>query len=196
MTHPLPRHKALCFDAFGTLVESGDNRHGWHRLVSHLPTQTAEHIIYRALTEPLPLDDLRQITGADEHRWHRFLDDLHAETSTIQWRKGLEHHVQSLIDRAIPVALCSNLAQPYVTGLQAIIDDHIPRRLQILSCDLSCRKPEPEIYAHVSTALGLPPSDILFIGDTPRADVDGPREAGFNALLIDDYMTAVQAKQI
>ncbi|MSQ62130.1 MAG: HAD family hydrolase [Dehalococcoidia bacterium] len=39
-------------------------------------------------------------------------------------------------------------------------------------------KPQPEIFRHAAEQLGLPPTAILYVGDSPRADVEGAIGAG------------------
>lgn len=52
----------------------------------------------------------------------------------------------------------------------------------VVSLRVGARKPEPRIYGQAATALGLPPAQILHVGDEWAADVAGARTAGFHAL--------------
>ena len=54
-----------------------------------------------------------------------------------------------------------------------------------LSCDCGLLKPDPGIYRHAAARMGLPPEQMLMVGDSPRDDVGGAREAGWRALLLD-----------
>jgi FMN hydrolase / 5-amino-6-(5-phospho-D-ribitylamino)uracil phosphatase len=45
-------------------------------------------------------------------------------------------------------------------------------------------KPDPRAYAALAEALTLAPSEILFVGDEPHADVVGPRAAGMHAVWV------------
>lgn len=82
----------------------------------------------------------------------------------------------------MPIAVCSNLAAPYGPPMLDLLPDS-PDAV-VLSYEVGCQKPEPAIYAGVADALGLPPAAILFSGDTPEADVEGPRAADMQAMLI------------
>lgn len=48
-----------------------------------------------------------------------------------------------------------------------------------LSCEHRLSKPDPRIFAKVTDSLGLPPGEILHVGDDPECDWRGAREAGF-----------------
>ncbi len=64
-------------------------------------------------------------------------------------------------------------------GLEPLLD------AQVLSCDCGLLKPEPAIFDLAASRLGLPPSDVLMVGDSPSDDVEAARRAGLRALLLD-----------
>jgi len=47
---------------------------------------------------------------------------------------------------------------------------------------LGYAKPDPRAYTALADALTLKPAEILFVGDEPHADVDGPRTAGMQTV--------------
>ncbi|HEU5135983.1 MAG TPA: HAD family hydrolase [Steroidobacteraceae bacterium] len=47
---------------------------------------------------------------------------------------------------------------------------------------LGYAKPDPRAYTALAEALTLKPAEILFVGDEPHADVDGPRTAGMQTV--------------
>jgi putative hydrolase of the HAD superfamily len=55
----------------------------------------------------------------------------------------------------------------------------------ILSSETGYYKPVPEIFAAGASAVGVPPSEALFVGDSPHDDVEAAIRAGFTAVLID-----------
>jgi len=57
----------------------------------------------------------------------------------------------------------------------------------ILSYEVGLVKPDPAIFRLVSDRLGLQPAEILFVGDTPSADVEGPQAIGMSAMHISDF---------
>lgn len=54
-----------------------------------------------------------------------------------------------------------------------------------MSYEVGAFKPQPEIYHAALEFVDLPPERVLFVGDTLRADVDGPRAVGMKAVHID-----------
>lgn len=61
--------------------------------------------------------------------------------------------------------------------------DHF--RVVISSAALGWKKPAEQVYRFASHQVGVPPGEILFVGDNPMADFDGPRLCGFRPLLFD-----------
>ncbi len=54
----------------------------------------------------------------------------------------------------------------------------------IISAEVGLRKPNPQIYRRILEMMRLDASEVLFVGDTPREDVKGPREAGMRTAWI------------
>lgn len=48
-------------------------------------------------------------------------------------------------------------------------------------------KPDPRIFDHALEVLGVPPSDVWYVGDTPAFDVVGARRAGLRPILMDPF---------
>ena len=46
------------------------------------------------------------------------------------------------------------------------------------------RKPNPRIYERIIEMLRLEPHKVLFVGDTPREDVLGPKRAAMRAVWV------------
>ena len=56
--------------------------------------------------------------------------------------------------------------------------------MSLHAAELGCAKPDPRAYTALAEALTLEPSQILFVGDEPYADVLGPRNAGMKAVWV------------
>ena len=56
--------------------------------------------------------------------------------------------------------------------------------VSLSAIDVGCAKPDVRAYERLSDALTLAPSEILFVGDEPHADVVGPRAAGMQTVWV------------
>lgn len=65
------------------------------------------------------------------------------------------------------------------TGLTPLLDD------VFYSFQIGAAKPDPRIFHQVQAVIGAEPAEILHIGDTLTADVQGATSAGWSALLLD-----------
>lgn len=50
---------------------------------------------------------------------------------------------------------------------------------------MKCYKPHPKFYLTILESLKLSPHEVLFVGDTPENDVEGPQRVGMKTCLID-----------
>jgi FMN phosphatase YigB (HAD superfamily) len=57
----------------------------------------------------------------------------------------------------------------------------------ILSYEVGLVKPDPAIFRLVYHQLRCQPKDILFVGDMPAADIEGPCTIGMPAMLISEF---------
>jgi HAD superfamily hydrolase (TIGR01509 family) len=176
--------QAVCFDAFGTLVEITDKRRPFRALLQGgLKSITAEEV----LTKPL---SLREVAAGVSHELREddlaeLEADLQVECASIRLRPGIAEIWRYLRDRGLRIAVCSNLALPYGPPLLAALPD-TPDAV-ILSYEVGLAKPDLAIFRLVCDRLGLQPAEILFVGDTPSADIDGPQAIGMSAMHISDF---------
>lgn len=178
------RIRAVCFDAFGTLVEITDKRRPFHALLEYAPSSEAAT---RALTHPIGLRELsRELAiSVGEERLAELESDLEAECASTRLRLGMDLAWATLRRARLKIAICSNLADPYEPALLACLPG-IPDAL-VLSFRSGLMKPQTEIYQAVFAQLNLLPAQVLFVGDSLEADVLGPRAAGAFAMLIDEF---------
>jgi HAD superfamily hydrolase (TIGR01549 family) len=182
------RIQAVCFDAFGTLVEIGDKRRPFRALLDNAGAGSAAS---QVLTAPMSLRDLAQniATITDEERLIALEADLATETASTRLRLGIDAIWRALRRARLKVGVCSNLAAPYANALLGCLPDEPDAVL--LSFEVGLMKPQPEIYELVCERLGLEPHQILFVGDTVEADVEGPRRAGLFAMHIDEFQAGL-----
>lgn len=60
-----------------------------------------------------------------------------------------------------------------ILGLEAYCDEIL------ISGDIGIHKPKPEPFLLMSERLGIPPQELLYVGDNPKNDVEGSRNAGY-----------------
>jgi putative hydrolase of the HAD superfamily len=58
----------------------------------------------------------------------------------------------------------------------------------LVSADLGIVKPEPALFARIAADLGLPPRDILLVGDNLKADVAGGAAAGMRTAHVTEHL--------
>jgi putative hydrolase of the HAD superfamily len=81
----------------------------------------------------------------------------------------------------VPIALASNFDERLL-GLAKIVEpltlaDHV-----FASSELGWRKPAVEFFRAVEDRLGLPPEELLLVGDDPELDIAAARRAGWRAI--------------
>ncbi len=174
----------VIFDLYGTLIQFGVKRHPfrrilqWARQEGRLPKAddakalmtvngSAVHIFSTMGIYP-PVQMLSELECAIEEE----LDSLTLFDDVLPT-------LHQLINWQIPIAVCSNLAQPYGAVIGRLLPE-LPL-LKCLSYSVGYIKPEPEIYQWIIEHGGVRPEKCLFVGDTFLADYEGPTAFGFQA---------------
>lgn len=175
----------VVFDLFGTLVEIGSRHRPFAHLGRKMSPEKANLFRRLAMTTGMTLSeiDAKLRGGASVADLLVAQIAIAHEVASVRIRPGVREMLAGL---PIPYGLCSNLSPDYVPALARFPE--IQPLFQILSCHVGCMKPDQAIYDHVIQAAGVPASRILFVGDTPAADIDGPAQAGMRALHIDEVL--------
>lgn len=113
---------------------------------------------------------------------------------TFQYRQSMGRRVMQPDARAILAELCH---RGYRLGIisNVITSREIPDWLEaedlnrffftvVLSSLFHHRKPDPEIYWEASRRIGVPPQHCVYVGDNPKRDVIGTRNAGFGMVIL------------
>ncbi len=184
--------EAVCFDAFGTLVEITDKRQAFRPLFKALPPEARRALKHRLMREDRPFTEWPEALGAevDPMTLLEVMERVLIETGSIVLRPGMADIWARLRGVGLRLTLCSNLASDYVTALRSALPG--PPDVEVLSCKVGAIKPEPAIYAAVLDGLQIEPGRVLFVGDTPRADIGGPCAAGMKAVHVDELIAAMQ----
>lgn len=89
--------------------------------------------------------------------------------------------LRELRGAGLRLAICSNWDWDLdiaveQAGLAGLID------VQITSAQVGCRKPHPRIFEETLAALDVNAGQVVFVGDSWHADVEGPLDAGIAAV--------------
>ncbi|HNX05715.1 MAG TPA: HAD-IA family hydrolase, partial [Opitutales bacterium] len=114
-----------------------------------------------------------------------FEDAYRAFADAANWRapEGADELLAGLVTKGYRLALLSNAD----ARCRKILEDmNLARHFShvFLSCELGFEKPDLRLFRKVEGILGAAPSEILHVGDSARNDGEGPRAAGWQALVI------------
>ncbi|MEM7005607.1 MAG: HAD-IA family hydrolase [Pseudomonadota bacterium] len=184
--------EAVCFDAFGTLVEITEKRQAFRPLFKALSPEKRRALKHRLMREDRPFTHWPEALGAevDPRVLLEVMERMMIETGSVALRPGMADIWTNLRAEGLRLAVCSNLASDYVQTLQARLPDRPD--VEVLSCKVGAIKPEPEIYKMVLDSLCVAPDRVLFVGNTPRTDIEGPRAAGIKAIHVDELVAVMQ----
>jgi len=179
---------AIVFDVYGTLVEIVDKRGPFRRLLrigAHQGRPVAAGDAALLMSAPLGLDAAAQRLGIQltQEQYAALEKDLHDEIASIRAFPETASTLTALRARGIKLGLCSNLAADYAAPIAALL----PLQLDAYtwSFEAGAIKPDPAIYDRACRTLDCAPGRVLMVGDTPAADVDGPRACGMQSILLD-----------
>lgn len=114
----------------------------------------------------------------------------------MQWNWVHEENVAAfhqLAATGMPVAIVSNNDgtapdQMRDFGVCQVGDGPLPSVAAIVDSTLAgVAKPDPAIFTPALDALGIPPAQVLYVGDTAHADVAGATNAGMQVVQLDPF---------
>jgi putative hydrolase of the HAD superfamily len=108
------------------------------------------------------------------------------------WR--LEGHAAEVIRVLAGQSHVLGLASNYDSRLRTVVAG-LPalQRLRhlVISSEIGWRKPAREFFSALQKTVGLPPEQVLYVGDDPVNDYDAAAAAGFRAVLFDPENAAL-----
>ena len=186
-SNPLPKWRAVGFDLDDTLF---DRRAALARLmVKWLGATEAAG----SMTEVLERDGCGQAVREEFHEWlaGRF-PALGGDAKLVarHFRRDFPGCVRPDADTirvlarlkaaGIKMAILSNgtEATQYAKLRACGAASYFPRHCVLISAAFGFPKPDPRAFGALAEALEIAPAEILFVGDDPRRDIAGAREAG------------------
>ena len=130
-------------------------------------------------------------------RLRGFLDlpEANDEVLDKQFERYLEHYegswqalpgapelVLRLLEEGFRVGILTNGASQQQRAKITAIGLGDPRLVVCVTEELPAPKPSPLAFTAACAALGLPPEQVLMVGDNPSADIDGALAAGLHAV--------------
>lgn len=179
--------KVIAFDVFGTLAKIKQKISPYKKFIQWLHTQGHTPQASDAVMVMSINGDFQNIAA---HLGYQIpqtvLDELNAELAAeltqIELFADTLPTLQQLKNKGYKIVLCSNSATPYGIHISELIRDI---DVYAWSYEVHACKPDPAIYQYLVDQLHCTAEAVLFIGDTPRADVQGPTAFGMSAKLID-----------
>lgn len=185
--------KAVVFDVFGTLVEIGDRRRPYARLLQLLADAgrvPRKDDAARLMSTPCGLAGAAQLFDAElpVSKLAPLEMDLLAELASVTLYPDTVETLTKLRHAGLKIGLCSNLAAPYAIPVLKLL----PFALDAYawSFEIGALKPDAAIYRAACHRLAYAPHEVLFIGDTLEADYLGPRAIGMQSLHLTRQGTA------
>jgi len=96
-----------------------------------------------------------------------------------------EHHepVLTALAERFALGLCSNFSDAGTARAVVAEAGFLPHLCAVvISEEVGIRKPRPEIFEAVAEGLGLPPREILHVGDSLAADIAGAKALGMQTV--------------
>lgn len=178
------RPELVVFDLFGTLIKFGVMHHPFRELLKWARENGREVRSDDARVLMTTNGDLRELStrlgiNAPQELLINLQLKINDELASLTLFDDVIPVLSTLQDLTIPVAICSNLAQPYGAIMEKLLCEF--KLQKFLSYEVGFIKPESKIYDLISESTEIPKSSILFIGDTYLADYEGPIKNGFQA---------------
>lgn len=209
----LPKASAVFFDLGNTLAGGSDTPEAFKasvravvRRLSELgvevdPRRLAEvRLRNRAFFNDLRRSTLREVLGVEWMR--KDLEDVGVQVTPELVEEALKAHLDAVVSLRfvypdVPECLERLKSLGYPMAVVSNVSDHrmaeetlnklgFSRYFKTLvtSAEVGWRKPHPAIFAEALRRLEVKPSEAVFVGDDPWADVHGARSAGMAAVLI------------
>ncbi|MEF2278470.1 HAD family hydrolase [Deinococcus sp. YIM 134068] len=185
----MTKYRGVIVDIDGTLVDSNDaHARAWVRSFAEAGLEVTfgqvRPMIGMGGDQLVP-----RVTGIgkDDPRYQALSDGwkrhFQEELPQLRGQPGARALMEALRARGLRLivgtsadeALVEDLLK--VAGVADLLTEHTT------ASDVEASKPEPDIVRAAVTKLGLPPSEVLMLGDTPF-DVESARRAGVNTVAL------------
>ena len=175
------RHTAVVFDAFGTLIKPVERRVSVYSRLSASVGLARMPDRDTIMTRPMSIEALA--TEAARPDLAAYLrGEIDHEVAQLSLYDDMAATLRALRSAGLKLGVCSNLGMDYGPVVHRLLPG---LDAYILSFEVGARKPDPAIFGAVCRQLRCQPCDLLFVGDSKRADYEGPIAFGMSACLVD-----------
>lgn len=109
------------------------------------------------------------------------IDTIYKNLANLPWRKFEDTKV--LRELNVGLGVISNWDRSLRKLTKQLFDVDFEKI--IVSSEVEVSKPHQEIFEAAVSSVGVPPSKVLYIGDSIKLDIEPALKAGFNAILLD-----------
>ena len=120
-----------------------------------------------------------------------FFDEIYdrfAEATAWRIHEDTLPAIEDLDSRGIRLGIISNWDERLRPLLKALKLGSYFESI-VISCEMGFTKPSEVLFEEAARKLGVPPSQILHVGDSMRHDGEGAKKAGFQWRIVDRAMT-------
>lgn len=183
--------RAVLFDLDGTLIDTAPDFIRIIRLMCQQASLDPPHddLIRAQVSEgaramvslmyPDLAMDSPQLLQMRQQFLHCYAQNIAVDTCLFA---GMDALLDSLDKLGLPWGIVTNKPRSLSVALLAALQ--LTQRCQVLVCpdDVTCSKPDPEPMLLAARQLGLPPEQIIYVGDHPR-DIEAGRAAHMPTVL-------------
>jgi FMN phosphatase YigB (HAD superfamily) len=172
--------RAVCLDAYGTLVRITDRRDP-HRSLFRLLGVEPRHAARLAMTAGLGVEDLaRELCPNHEADLSAVVCDLQAEVASVHLFDDVAEALARLRCLGLKLWAASNLAPPYAAPLRSLLSGLVDGFC--FSFEVGAVKPEAAFFGELCSRAGCTPARAVMAGDSVRSDVEGAKAFGMRAV--------------
>jgi len=181
------RVQGIVFDLYNTLIHITAKVDPYRRLLRELGFTYGQIERRRGDLMSQPIGDKTHMTHwlAPERPvpGYDFDHDLLVELNSCRIYPDSRSTLRHLSQR-LPIFLLSNITTHYKApffrlGLEPYFQQ------VFFSCDLGFIKPDVQLFHLVQEQTGIAAENLLMVGDSPRSDYEGGRNAGMQSVLLD-----------
>lgn len=193
--------KAIVFDAFGTLFDIGSGGSA-KKIISNI------HSCGKNVDEESFIEEWKAFyiaNTSDKCEFHTEREIFLSRIKMFYDRYDIERNAETDSEKIIQEAyerkafpetgeVLEKLREKYVVFIASNTDNDVLNHVMdknnvyadkvYTSENLRCYKPDPDFFRQILDDSGLKPYEILFVGDSVRDDIIGPKEFGIKTVFV------------